>query len=120
MKTAAKGTIFVKGNEGKVEQVQIIASIEIDPNDWGGVAFYIPPKWHISNIMISYPENKTQSKPADYVATWTTADTENEWKAWIEVGRDRSYRPTGGGTGTVVNASTAALQSFDHNFRVSL
>ncbi|WP_028612856.1 hypothetical protein [Paenibacillus harenae] len=101
-KTSAKGTVFVKGNEGRAEHIQIVAMIEIDPNDWGGVAFYIPDKWYISNIVSSYPENKIQSKPADYVATWTTPDTGADWKAWIEVGRDRSYRPTGGGTGTVV------------------
>lgn len=101
LNTSAKGTLFVSGREGMIEHVQIVASIEIDPNDWGGVAFYIPDKWYVSNIKSSYPENKPQSKPVDDVSTWTTAD-DNEWKAWIEVGRDRGYRATGGGTGTVV------------------
>jgi hypothetical protein len=101
LNTSAKGTVFIRGDEGIVEHIQIVASIEIDPNDWGGVAFYIPEKWYISNILSSYPE-KTQSKPVDYVATWTPAETEYEWSAIIEVGRDGSYRPTGGGTGTVL------------------
>lgn len=101
MNTSAKGTLFVSGREGMIEHVQIVASIEIDPNDWGGVAFYIPDKWYVTNIKSSYPENKPQSKPVDDVSTWTTAD-DNEWEAWIEDGRDRGYRATGGGTGTVV------------------
>ncbi|MDD4572230.1 MAG: hypothetical protein PHN47_07110 [Clostridia bacterium] len=42
MNTLAKGTVFIKGTEGIPEQVQIIAWIEIDSNDWGGVNFYIP------------------------------------------------------------------------------
>lgn len=100
--TSAKGTVFIKGTEGTPEQVQIIAWIEIDPNDWGGVTFYIPPNCPISNIISSYPEKETQTKPADYVATWTTSESESEWSAMIDVGRDRSYIPTGGGTGIVV------------------
>lgn len=60
LNTSAKGTVFIKGDEGIPGHVQIVASIEIDPNDWGGVAFYIPDKWYISNIISSYPENETQ------------------------------------------------------------
>lgn len=30
-----EGTVFIRGEEGKPERVQIIASVEIDPNDWG-------------------------------------------------------------------------------------
>jgi hypothetical protein len=103
LNTSAKGTVFIRGDEGMVEYIQIVASIEIDPNDWGGVAFYIPDKWYISNIISSYPENETQSIPADYVATVTNVESNShEWRAWIEVGTDHSWRPTGGGTGTVV------------------
>jgi len=69
----------------------------------GGVAFHIPPNWHISNIISSYPETEPQSMQEDFVSTWTTAYKENQqWGSFIEVGRGRSYIPTGGGTGTVV------------------
>lgn len=102
LNTSAKGTVFIRGDEGMIKHIQIVASIEIDPNDWGGVAFNIPDKWYISNITSSYPENETPSNPEDYSTTWTTASNEAEWTSRIEVGRDRSYRPTGGGTGTVV------------------
>jgi len=85
LNTSAKGTVFIKGKEGRTEQIQIVASIEIDPIDWGGVAFYIPDQWY-SNIISSYPENKTQSKHVDYVATWTTA-------AETEVGTDSIVIP---------------------------
>ncbi|MGI5859754.1 MAG: hypothetical protein ACOX8P_10645 [Tepidanaerobacteraceae bacterium] len=102
MNTSAKGTVYVKGAEGVSEQVQIIAWIEIDPNDWSGVTFYIPNNWHITNITSSYPERKIQTKTADYVATWTNAETEYEWNTMVRVGRGHSYIPTGGGTGTVV------------------
>lgn len=103
LNTLAKGTIFIEGaDDGIPEHVQIIAWIEIDPNDWGGVAFYIPDNWHVSKIISSYPENETQTKPADYVSTWTTADPKYKLNTMIEVGRNLSYRPTEGGTGTVV------------------
>ncbi|RKP47900.1 hypothetical protein D7Z26_22055 [Cohnella endophytica] len=102
LKTSAKGTVYVRGDNGKAEHIQIVAWIEIDSDDWGGVAFYIPDKWHVSNIISSYPDNGTRLKPADYVSTWTTASGHSEWRTMIEVGRDRSYKPTGGGTGTVM------------------
>lgn len=102
LNTSVKGIVFVRGNDGMAEHIQIVASIEIDPNDWGGVAFYIPEKWYISNVISSYPDNATQSNPEDYVSTWSTSEMDNVMNAWIEIGRDRSYRPTGGGTGTVV------------------
>lgn len=102
LKTIASGTVFVKGNEGLIKDVQIIARIEIDPADWGGVAFYIPDNWHISSILNSYPENKVQFKPTDNVSTWTTEKKDSKWNTMIEIGRNRSYKSTGGGTGTVV------------------
>jgi len=100
--TSAKGTIFVGGSDGSIDNVQIVALIEIDPNDWGGVGFYIPDGWNVSNIISSYPEELNQADSADYVAIWSTADRELDWMTMVEVGRDRSYRAMGGGTGTVV------------------
>ena len=102
LNTSAKGTVFIKEVEGNPEEVQIVASVEIDTNDWGGVTFYITNDWNISNITSSYPENESQMIPADYIETWTTSDPESEWSKRIEIGRDRNYVPTIGGTGTIV------------------
>lgn len=103
MNTSVKGTIFIEGAEGIPEHVHIVAWIEVDPDDWGGVVFYIPKRWNISNIISSYPENKAQATPEYYVATWNTTDAEiYEWHKFIEIGRNHSYIPTGGGMGTVV------------------
>lgn len=100
--TSAKGTVFIKELEGNPEEAQIVAFIEIDSNDWGGVSFYITSDWSISNITSSYPENESQMIDTDYIATWTTSDPETEWNQRIEIGRDRNYSPTIGGTGTIV------------------
>ncbi len=104
LQTSAEGTIFVFGEQGIAKRIQIVSAIEIDPDDWGGVAFSIPDYWYISNITSSYPEGASQSIIADSVATWTTTNPEfYGWRAFIEVGRDRSsHVPSGGGRGTVV------------------
>jgi hypothetical protein len=52
LKTFAEGTMFVKGRNGSAERIQVVAQIEVDPNDWGGVSFYIQHNWHISSITI--------------------------------------------------------------------
>ena len=102
LNTSAIGTVFIKEVKGNPEEIQIISSIEIDPSDWGGVTFYIADGWRVSNITSSYPENEPQLMPADYIATWTTSDSRHEWGKRIEIGRDRDYVPTIGGTGTIV------------------
>jgi hypothetical protein len=102
LNTSARGTIFIKGAEGISENAQIVALIEIDPSDWGGVAFDIPKGWQIAGIKSSYPENVTSATPEDYISTWTTADPDYERSTMIEVGRDRGYALTRGGNGTVV------------------
>jgi hypothetical protein len=102
LKTSASGTVFVQGEKRKVDHVSIVAAVDVDPDDWGGVAFYIPDHWKVSNVLSSYSENNEQTISSDHVTTWTTASTNSEWKAWIEIGRDRTYKPTGGGSGTVV------------------
>lgn len=100
--TSVSGTVFLSGVERVPNHAQIVAFFEIDPNDWGGVIFYIHNDWHISSITSSYPEGNKEKTPKDYVATWTTADTEKEWNTFIEIGSDRSSIPTGGGKGAVV------------------
>jgi len=102
LNTSAKGTVFAKGINGNVENIQIIALIEIDYNDWGGVTFYIPDDWNISSITSSFPENESQKNPGDYISTLTTADSKYELNKMIEIGKNRNYIPMGGGMGTVV------------------
>lgn len=101
--TFANGTVFVKGNSGEVNSIQIVASVEIDPEDWGGVAFYIPAQWRISNIVSSYPDNEAAINLSQYITTWTT-DTPsiNQWDTMIEIGRSHDYQASKGGSGTVV------------------
>ncbi|WP_337100047.1 hypothetical protein [Paenibacillus sp. YIM B09110] len=100
--TSSKGVVFVKGDGEKVEGMQIVAQVEIDPDDWGGVSFLLPPHWVVSNITSSYPENVTNNAPYEHIATLTTADTDVEWSTSIEIGRDPSNLPTSGGSGTIV------------------
>ncbi|WP_235286127.1 hypothetical protein [Paenibacillus tarimensis] len=38
--TSVEGTVFVKGREESPDYITIVAAIEIDPEDWGGVALY--------------------------------------------------------------------------------
>lgn len=102
LNTSAKGTVFIQGVEGIPEHIKIVALIEIDPDDWGGVYIYIPRKWNIESITNSYPENEAQANSYKYVSTCFTAAEKYEWNKWIEIGRSSSYEPTGGGTGTVV------------------
>lgn len=102
LETSAKGTVFVEGNEGIADRISIVAAIDIDPNDWGGVTFYLPNHWSIANVTSSYPENNQQMNPSEKASIWTTTDTKSEWQAWVEIGTERSYEPTGGGHGTVV------------------
>lgn len=102
LNTSARGTVFISGDKGIPTHVQNVASVEINPEDWGGVAFYIPDKWYISNITSSYPENGMKATPQVYAVTLNSDDPDDEWNAWVEVGTDHSWRPTGGGTGTVV------------------
>jgi len=101
MKTSVKGTIFLSGDEGNPKKAQIVASINVDPDDWGGVVFYVPSQWNISSITSSYPDVKNDKDPKDYVATWTTSDTKYDLNKMIEIGTNR-YKQTVGGKGSVV------------------
>ena len=91
--TSAQGTVFVKDDRS----LQIVSSFVIDSNDWGGLAFYIPNGWSISNIITSYPD---QQKDVNPVHIWHT--TNGKWDAMIEVGRNREYKTTKGGIGTII------------------
>ncbi|MBP2132494.1 hypothetical protein J2128_000415 [Methanomicrobium sp. W14] len=100
--TSAAGTVFVCGPGETAENIRIAARVEVDPGDWGGVAFYVPAGWKVSGVLSSYPEGDDRSRPSDYAATWTTTDEKSEWSSWVEIGRIRGGLPAAGGNGTVV------------------
>jgi hypothetical protein len=102
LKTMTEGTIFVEGEKEHIDHIKIVAHVEIDPTDWGGVAFYIPDQWSVSSITSSYPEHQSKLKPAEYVSTWTNSSDDSSWRTMIEIGRERDLTANGGGTGTIV------------------
>ncbi len=104
LETSAKGTVFLSGEEGVPELAKIVAFVEIDPDDWGGISIYLSDQWNISSIISSYPEDRKEKIPEYLPAVWTTgAETEHGWNKFIEIGRDRSRSTTtGGGKGTVM------------------
>ncbi len=103
LETSVRGAVFLSsGKEGIPEHIQIVALIEIDPEDWGGVSFYISENWHISGITSSYPEDETKKIPEDFVNIWRTGNTTVEWNKEVRIGTDSSYTPTGGGKGTII------------------
>lgn len=112
--TTAKGTVYVRGNENSVD-VTVVAAVEIGKEDWGGVSFYIPEGWTIANVLSSYPERSDLDTVCNNAAIWNTADAESKWKSFIEIGRDRTYIPTGGGTGTVVLDLTCEGKTGKHD-----
>ena len=94
--SAAKGTIFAK-EDGTI---QVVAFVEIDADDWGGVAIYVPDGWRIENIASSFPESELGKINSENVNVWITEG--NKWQAMVEIGRARNYVQTTGGSGTVV------------------
>ncbi|KAA8787879.1 hypothetical protein EC604_29075 [Paenibacillus amylolyticus] len=102
LKTMTQGTIFVDGEKEQIDHIKIVAHVEIDPTDWGGVAFYIPDQWSVSSITSSYPEHQSKLKPAEYVSTWKNSSDDSSWRTMIEIGRERDLTANGGGTGTIV------------------
>lgn len=116
LETSAKGAVFLKGIEGIPEHAQIVALIEIDPEDWGGVSFYISDNWHISSITSNYPEDETENIPEHFVNILRTASTTVEWNKEIRIGADPRFIPTGGGKGTVIielDANKEAISTSD-------
>ena len=95
LNTVASGTVFVEVDEQLTSKIRVFATVEIDPLDWGGVAFYIPSGWDVANVYSSY-----LGGAEDSVAVWTSVD--NKWQTMIEIGRNRNYEAGEGGSGTVV------------------
>jgi hypothetical protein len=119
--SSVKGTIIVWGNKGMAERMRIVASFEIDPEDFGGVTVYIPKKWYISNILSSYPDNQ---KPSLQPHVSEGDNIIDEWRNRVEVGATYLQEPAGGGTGTImidlVSERKAILPSETFNILVTV
>jgi len=101
LKTSVNGTIFFSG-KNEPEYARVVATMEIDPKDWGGIAFHVPNNWGIKSITSSYPEETEEEKPKHNVATWTTKDKNAEWQKRVVVGKMLSNFEEGGGKGSIV------------------
>ena len=115
--TWTSGTIFLSGENGIVKHAKIVAMVEIDPEDWGGVTITVPKGWKISSMLNSCPEDQGED-PSDFITTWFTADRNSEYNEIIVIGTDLLPPSMGGGTGTVIieldtteNASTELFQT---------
>lgn len=101
--TVAKGNVYIQNAQGQTKAT-IIAAVVIREDDWGGVSFYVPKGWNISNVLSSYPDESNKGEANNNASIWNTNDSEAEWDSFVEIGRnpERLPSPTGGGTGTVV------------------
>lgn len=103
--TWISGTIFLSGEDGVVEHAKIVAMVQVDPEDWGGISFLVPYGWRISEITSSYPEDKNIDPAESVNMMYTGGKAESygfEYNEWITVGDYPSFTPTGGGEGTVI------------------
>jgi hypothetical protein len=118
--TWTMGTIFLSGKDGVVKHAKIIAIVEIDSEDWGGVTITVPAGWNVSSITSSYPEGQDKD-PDDFISVWFTANHGYEFNEWILIDTNMSSSPLygeSGGTGTIVieldatdDASTELFQT---------
>ncbi len=101
LNTTAEGTIFVRGEEGRADSIQIAVEIVIDPDDWGGVSLNFPDKWQITELSSSFPEPSGSEKAQERVIILTSPGNAR-YATIVEIGRSHTYKPTGGGKGTVL------------------
>jgi hypothetical protein len=101
--TSVLGTVFVEGDAAKPEErrVTIIASVEIDPRDWGGVGFYIDQAaWDVTNFTSDYPQGSPD--PDEWAQLWTKAVDPRGFEKMITIGKALYPDTSGGGTGNVI------------------
>ncbi len=100
--TAAKGTIEFYARDQDTLGIRILADLTIGPEDWGGVAFYLPAGCRLDQVTCTYPETDGAASSDPPVNVWSTASENDKYTTMVEIGRDRSRTPSGGGVGTVV------------------
>lgn len=102
LNTSAIGTIYVEKDESNNYTAQIVAWIEIDPMDWGGVAFTIPSGWKVTSIVSSYPN----SSFAHLAVGMLTSGI--DWQQ-VEIGNrlhHPEFAPDGGSGSAIVELTT--------------
>ena len=105
LETYARGTVFIRADDADDYAVHIVAWIEIDPCDRGGIVFEFPFGWTVTGITSSYPDIRTNNNPEDYIEVWTTNSNYSEWRTSIRIGFCRAGRCPGstrGGAGSIV------------------
>ena len=104
LKTSARGTIFVEKDQSNNYKAQIVAWVEVDPMDWGGVSFTIPFGWEATNLIGSYPDlanTSWMSAPVDQCPALYEQDS-RWWDQWIRIGSQISWITSNGGNGSVI------------------
>jgi hypothetical protein len=122
--TSINGTVFVYKNDEDDYHAKIVANVEIDPNDWGGVAIHFPEGMLVSNIDCSYPQEVLfqERKPNGYY-DYIDVDYSYQKKYYsrVEIARNRDKIPSGGGSGTVLidfDINKARFEDNDMSFLV--
>ena len=111
--TAANGTIEVYEVDRETLGIRILADLTIGPEDWGGVAFSLPAGCSLESVTCTYPETGGTAAEDPPVNVWTTANDNEKYTTLIEIGRDRSRIPSGGGTGAMVIEAVCPRDSKD-------
>jgi hypothetical protein len=99
--TYTQGTVFIAGDQSdtKARHVQIVAWINVDPLDVGGISFTLPVGWTIKAIVSDFPQGKPD--PAKYMVLFDIVDN-NKYQQFIKIGG--SAEPAilpGGGKGCI-------------------
>jgi hypothetical protein len=106
LSTSISGTIVVMGKDGIADHARIVATIEIDPEDFGGISISVPVGWRIESIMSTYPQGK-DIDPVNFISEIYTAEEdfhEPNYNECILIGKGNLGKPPagGGGTGMVI------------------
>ncbi len=101
LNTHVNGAVFVFRDEAKPKEprLQIVAWMEIDPDDFGGITFRLPAGWDVANITSDYPENGDSS--GEYIQTLREGAAIGYNRVWVEVGNGWTM-PHDGGQGMIV------------------
>ena len=100
--TEADGYVEIYVKNENTLGIRIRADLTIGPEDWGGVAFYLPAGCILDSVKCTYPEKNGLPADDPPVNVWTTAAENEKYTTMIEIGRDRSKTPGGGGVGEVL------------------
>jgi hypothetical protein len=101
--TYTQGTIFVTRDEAHptIPHLQIVAWMEIDSRDFGGIQFKIPIGWKLTNLVTDYPQSGED--PALHITTWYGPEGEDYYRILINIGGVWSiYDEVKGGKGMIV------------------